>query len=409
MSTTAPATAHYSAVKAIGLVTTREFRTIFAKKSMLWTVILMVLATIGAIVAADRFLLDGDDGPSADTIAVVGDAPFLAVAGPGAPGADQLPLTLEPEPAADEAAARAAVTDGDADAALIEGSTPGQWTLITGTNPKPALTQLVTTLAQEQARTEALTKAGVDPAAIAQATAGVSVTTDTAGRDDMDMGAIVTTLIGAMVLIIAVMMFGGTIGNSVVEEKSSRVVEIMLATVRPIHLLAGKILGAGLAGLATIVLVISSALATMYAVGWTEMLKLAGPALLSFIPFFIVGFFFYAGLYAAAGSLCSRMEDFQSAQLPVMFLAFVNIYAPAFGWQYLDSTIMRVFAWVPPFSSTVAPMEYAAGNMGLIELLGSLCLLLLGAIATMWLSGRIYPRNVLRMGSKVSWANALRR
>ena len=211
-----------------------------------------------------------------------------------------------------------------------------------------------------------------------------------------------------MVMITAIMMFGGSVASSVIEEKSSRVVEIMLATIRPLHLLAGKILGAGLAGAIMMAAIVAAASVTIIATGLAADFDIPWLAVATLIPFFILGYLLFAALYATAGSLVSRMEDFGAAQMPVLILSFVAIYVPAFGWSQLDSTFMQVAAWIPPASVTTAPLQYAMGNFSGLQLLGSGAVLAASCVIMLLLAAKIYPRNVLRTGSRVTWMQALK-
>ncbi len=395
------------------IIAAREIRAAVLKKSTLITLVLMLAAIIGGVTAVK--LLGGDDEPSSGTVAVVGEAPFPAPRSadapdapqaPGTPGAAQHPGAIGIVPAADAAAARGLVESGDVDAALIPGD-DGSWTMLVEGSPDPALSATVGELVQSAARDRAIAAAGADPAAVnrAAAAAGPRIesleTTDTAG--------IFVAMVGAMVVMSLILMFGGMIALSVMEEKSSRVVEIMLATVRPLQLLAGKILGAGIAGMAFAVVLVGTAVAALAATGVAADIDLPLGTLLWFLPFFVVTYLFFGSLYAAAASLVSRVEDFQGAQWPVMLLAMVTFYIPAAGVAQIDSPVLRVLAWVPPTSSTLAPMQYAAGNMGVGGMLAALALMLVAAVLVTWLASVIYPRNVLRIGATIRWRDALRR
>src|SRR5699024_5352820 len=126
-----------------------------------------------------------------------------------------------------------------------------------------------------------------------------------------------------------------------------------------------------------------------------------------YFPFFILGYFFFAALYAATGSLVSRMEDFGGVQFPVMILALGSIYVPAFGWHSLDSSFMQASGWIPPVSIGTAPLQYLVGNLNTAQLLMSLGLLAVAVALVVLFAARVYPRNVLRTGSRVPWKQAL--
>ncbi|MDO5731394.1 ABC transporter permease [Corynebacterium sphenisci] len=399
----APAAPAYRPGAAIALVARRELRTALLKRSMLITLLLAMAGVIGGIIALDRFVLGDDAAPAPAEVAVVGDAGFLA------PAADDPPAgirPIDPRPAADAAAARAALAAGEVDAAVVPGDAPGTRVILVDSPHARELAGTISGLAAAEARDTALVESGVDPAALAAAEAAAAPEV----RDIGDPGgAEVPLALGSVLaLMVAVFTFGGATATSVVEEKSSRVVELMLATVRPVHLLAGKILGTAAAGLVMMVAWLGAAAATLAVTGLASRLEMDLGPLAVTLPFFLSGYLLFAACYAAAGSLVSRMEDFQGAQMPVLLLGLVTVYVPAFGWGVLDAAPMRIAAFLPPLSATTAPLQYAAGNLDAAGLAASWGLLTLAAAAVAWVAARIYPRTVLRMGSRVRWAEALR-
>ncbi|WP_298088902.1 ABC transporter permease [uncultured Corynebacterium sp.] len=418
----------YRAATAIGLVTQRELRENLVKKGSVVTLILGMLLAVGGVLLTAY--LTRDDGADADptVIAVVGEAPFaenLAAAtaagadgdgaaegaadgaaggaGMGLPGMTRNPI--ETRPADSEDAARAMLSDGEVDAALVPADGENQWTLLQDGSPD-ALAGTLNAALSAQLQTQAMVDQGADPAAVAAAAGSGSVTSENA--QTVDLAALLVVGAGVMLMITGIMMFGGAVAQSVIEEKSSRVVEIMLATIRPLHLLAGKILGAGIAGAIMLTAIVGAATVTIFITGLAEDFDIPWAAVAMLLPFFLLGYFFFAALYATAGSLVSRMEDFSAAQMPVMLLAFVAIYIPAFGWSNLDSTFMTVAAWVPPASVTTAPLQYAMGGFDGWQLLGSAAILAVTCVLVILLAAYVYPRNVLRTGSRVTWMEALK-
>lgn len=419
----------YRAATAIGLVTQRELRENLMKKGSVVTLILGIVLAVGGVLLTAY--LTRDDGGDADptVIAVVGEAPFVEnLAAATAPGADDdvdgdgaagsadgaaegmsLPglstNPIETHPAASEAEARALLSDGDVDAALVPAPGENQWTLVQDGSPDSLAATLNAALSA-QLQTQAMIDQGADPAAVAASAAEGSVSSENA--QDIDVAALLVVGVGVTLMITGIMMFGGAVAQSVIEEKSSRVVEIMLATIRPLHLLAGKILGAGIAGAIMLTAIVGAATVTIFITGLAEDFDIPWAAVAMLLPFFLLGYFFFAALYATAGSLVSRMEDFSAAQMPVMLLAFVAIYIPAFGWSNLDSTFMTVAAWVPPASVTTAPLQYAMGGFDGWQLLGSAAILAVTCVLVILLAAYVYPRNVLRTGSRVTWMEALK-
>lgn len=392
----------YRASTAIGLVAKRELRENLVKKGSVVTLILGIVLAVGGVLLTAYLTRDDGEAAEATVIAVVGEAPF-ADALAGAPeGAT--PTPIETRAAASEDEARALLDDGAVDAALLPAG-GNEWTLLQDGTPDMLAPTLNAALTQ-QLQAEAIAEQGGDPAAVAQAAAQGSVTSQSV--QDIDVAALLVVGVGVMVMITGIMMFGSSVASSVIEEKSSRVVEIMLATIRPLHLLAGKIIGAGLAGAIMMAAIIAAASATILATGLAGDFDIPWGAVATLLPFFILGYVLFAAMYATAGSLVSRMEDFGAAQMPVMILSFVAIYVPAFGWSQLDSTFMRVASWIPPASVTTAPLQYAMGNFSGLQLLGAGAILAVSCLLMLFLAAKIYPRNVLRTGSRVTWLQAIK-
>ena len=412
----------YNASTAVKTVFVRELREHLLKKSSLITLIIMAVAAVGGIFVADYMTSKSDN----DTvkIAVVGEAPFadsLADAtaeikdAEGADAAAGAFATASLSPwditsAADDKAARAAVTDGDADAALVPDTAEGKegsWKLLADDAPSWLAPMLQESL-QKQNEAMLLSENGINPSEFFSKTQSAAVSVESLDEaKDEKMPAVVITLIGVMVMMTAILVFGGAVATSVIEEKSSRVIEIILSTVRPAHLLAGKILGAGLAGIIMMSVLTASAAVALMITGLAESFDVPWSAVWLLVPCFILGYFFFAALYAASASLVSRMEDFQGAQMPVLVFSLITMYVPLFGWSKLDSTVMQIAAWIPPVSITTAPMQYAVGNFSALQLAASLLIMVVGVAAVIALAAWIYPRNVLRTGAAVSWKKAL--
>ena len=211
-----------------------------------------------------------------------------------------------------------------------------------------------------------------------------------------------------MVIIFLVFLFAGILGGRVTEEKASRIVEIMLATVRPIELLAGKLLGNLIVGVIGAALFLAAGGVALAVTGLAEDFDFDWSVLPMLIACFILGMLFFGSLYAAAGSLVARSEDIQSTQMPIMMLMYVAIFAPTFGLNNLDSTLMQVLSWIPPSSLTVAPLQLAAGNWSGWQVAASLAVSAVITAGILALVARIYRNAILRNGQKVSWMAAIR-
>jgi ABC-2 type transport system permease protein len=202
--------------------------------------------------------------------------------------------------------------------------------------------------------------------------------------------------------------YGSLVATGVVEEKQSRVVELLLATITPWQLLAGKVIGLGAVGLLQLVILSSIAGLGAAAAG---LLVLPGAALGMFVMvvlWYLLGFFLYASLYAAVGSTVSRQEELQSVVAPMIFLLLIPFILTV---NLLPSDprngLAAVLSFVPFFSQTVMPARYALGVASLGEVLVAAALAAATIVVVVRVAGRIYRNSVLRTGARVSLREAL--
>ena len=201
-------------------------------------------------------------------------------------------------------------------------------------------------------------------------------------------------------------MFGGTIAQSVVEEKQTRVVELLLSAMPARTLLAGKIIGNTILAMAQILLLATIAVVGLIVTGQSEVLQGLGAPIAWFAIFFLFGFVLLASLFAAAGSLVSRMEDIGSTTAPLTML----IMAPYFLVIFFNDNpvVLTVMSYVP-FSAPVGmPLRLYLGEAQWWEPILSLVILIATCVAAIVLAAKIYERSILRMGARVSWREALK-
>ena len=223
-------------------------------------------------------------------------------------------------------------------------------------------------------------------------------------RDATDFRQRYTVLMAMDVLLLFAIMGGGQfIAQGVVEEKSSRIVEILLACVRPSSLLAGKILGIGVASVMTTGLVAVAGVITAKATGVMPdtSLNLDG-ALAAMIVWMIVGYAIFAVAYGAAASLVSRQEDVNSVSMPLLLLAMVP-YMLSFTMATGDpnSTIFRILSYLPPFAPFMMPARLVLGVSSWAEQLIALGIALVFLPLLVRGAAAIYTRAVTRTGARV--------
>lgn len=220
------------------------------------------------------------------------------------------------------------------------------------------------------------------------------------------LGTVLSIAFGFM-FFMAALMYCMTIAQSVVEEKATRIIEILLATVSPRVLMGGKVLGNAVLALAQIGLIAIGASAAFALTGQGEILTLLGPSLIWFGVLFAVGFILMASLYAGAASLVSRQEDVASAVSPLTFLIMIPYLLVVIGNQ--NAVLMGVLSYIP-FSAPVGmPVRLLLGDAAWWEPIIALVLLIATTLVSILVGARMYEQSILRTGSRVSLRDALRR
>ena len=214
---------------------------------------------------------------------------------------------------------------------------------------------------------------------------------------------------GALLLLLAITTYGQWVLQGVVEEKTSRVVEVLLVTMRPYQLLAGKVLGIGLLGLAQLAVTVTLGLGVASAGGLIDLPDRAGALFALELLWFALGFAFYAVAYAAAGSLVSRQEEAANVALPVT-IALMASYFIAFTAVLEDANglVPRVATFVPLTAPIVIPARAAVGAVSAWEHTAALIIMLVSIYLLVRVAGRIYAGGVLRTGPTVRLRDAWR-
>ena len=247
--------------------------------------------------------------------------------------------------------------------------------------------------------------------AVAEAAPSVTVL-DPPSSDRADAGVRYTTLMIVNILLFIVIMGGGqVIAMGVVEEKSSRIVEILLACVRPTSLLAGKVIGTGLAVISSyaLIAVVAAATAAVMDVLPNTDLRLDSVVAVMLV-WMVVGFATFAILFGAAGALVSRQEDMGNVTMPIMMLAMVPYmlsFVMAMGSP--QSVVWRVLAYIPPFSAFLMPARLTFGYSDWGEQAIALAIALAVLPLLVRLAARVYTRAVTRMGARVPLKEVLGR
>ncbi len=271
-----------------------------------------------------------------------------------------------------------------------------------------------------------LAKSGIDPAVLKDAlrSADLKTTKVSGGRATGESGA-ASFIIGyfmAFVLYISVVIYGQQTMMSVIEEKTSRIMEVLASSVRPFQMLLGKVLGVGSVGLlqmaiwgATVYTVTSQRgrIAGLIGVSPDAMQQMPipsmSPGLLAvFLAYFILGFLLYGALYAAIGSMCNSTQDAQQYVAVLTPLLMISFFATFAIFKDPTGGIGVPMSIIPFFSQLAMPVRWSLAAVPPGQLVLSLGLGLFALFGVTWVAARIYRTGILMYGKKPSFAEVFR-
>jgi ABC-2 type transport system permease protein len=231
----------------------------------------------------------------------------------------------------------------------------------------------------------------------------------------------------AFLFYLSIVIHGQNVLRGVLEEKMTRVAEVVISSVRPETLLAGKVLGVGAVGLTQMVVwVVASAFLinklgpiVMRMSGEAAQASAAGSIMQAFtgvsvtllvllLLFFLVGYIFYAALHAAVGSMVNSEQEAQQAALPVMFLLIGTFIFVQPILVDPTGTLAVVMSWLPFSSPIVMPLRLTVIQVPTATLVGSLAVAALACVVVVWLAGRIYRVGMLMYGKRPSLGELIR-
>lgn len=402
----------------IRLMAGRELRTQLFKRASLVTAVVMLVLAVGGILVYARFS-GGDDDPYRLGVIAPDAAASSAIASDLAQVKDSEGRTVSIVDLTGSAAGPAlGIGDGagEARADMVLDLTDQRPRLLVTkeSDSDRAVTTSVTAVLQQSALAQKVTDLGGDPAAVAGgllAAVPQVEALDPPRYDAADFGPRYGMLLTIDVLLIAVIMAGGQIvAMGVVEEKSSRIVEILLACVRPTSLLAGKVLGTGTAVIVQYGLIGIVAGVTAKAAGvLPDTLPGLDSVLIAIVMWMVIGYAIAAVAYGAAGSLVSRQEDAPNVTTPLTMIFMVPYMLTFAMISDPSKMIYHVLAYIPPFSSWLMPARLVIGESSWAEQLVALAIAIATLPLLVRLAATIYTRAVTRTGARVRLKEALGR
>ncbi len=401
-----------SATRTILLISGREVRQrLRSKLFVATTIILSLLLTAAALIptlvsafASDPATVDPEAEPEAVVVAMVGELDETrreAVA-------YQLGAA-EFEPVEDEARARELLEDPDSETAfaIIDGEE-----VLVAADPGPFVA-----MNESRAREIAEALALVDVLEEGEATGVtedlltlVPLEVQVVGQDDPAdaIAGMLVANIGVVFIFGLLMFYASMIVNGIIEEKGSRVVELLVEAVPVKQLMAGKVLGMGAIAVGQALVMFVPGIVVMVVTNPEIVPPGLGGMLAMASVWFLLGYAFYSLLCAGLGSLVSRPEEAQAVLTPATMLALLGYFLGFAAIQAPDATWSVIAAWLPPSAPFVMLVRQAVGDPSTLEVVGSLALLVLAIFGAAAMAARIYEGGILRVGARVKFREAWR-
>jgi ABC-2 type transport system permease protein len=381
------------------LVARREIRERGRSRAFVASLVLMVVA-VGAAIVLPGIL---DDRQSTKDIGLTGDTPA------------ELTTALQVQGAAADTTVRvhtygtvdegeAAVRDGGVDVLVVDARRL-EWR----SHADEQLQALVAGAIQLIAVGERAAQAGIGADELVALVEPVPLTSvelgHVAGRSPDDEAA---AFIMTLLLFWSISTYGAMVMTGVVEEKSSRTVEVLLARIPARNLLAGKIAGIGLLGLAQIAATAVVALAAVGLVDSVDVPAVRGDVVAWAVVWFVLGYALYATVFGTLGSLASRAEDASSVTGPIMVVLVLGFVVSFAAIGSADTAWAQVVSWLPPTAPLAMPIRTAMGATSWWEPPGAAALTVVAIAGLVVLGGRVYTRAILHTGTTMSLADAWR-
>ena len=390
--------------RSVWLVAKREILERGRSRGFILSVLFTTLLVIGSFVVPS-LLFGGDD---TKTIGVIERGP------PGidfalSATADRVGQEITVKPFADPASADSALADGSIDAIIeVPANLQSAGILRFASEPDQAITQIASAAVVSVRLAALLGQSEVDPEAIVDAQQLPAVDS-LDPQTDADQSRFLFANIGAVLILIGIFSFGFTVLTGVIEEKQSRVVEVVLSTVRPRDLLMGKVLGIGILGLVQLVVFVGAALAAAAITRRFTLPETTPGAVVLLTIWFVLGYALYSTALGFLGALASRLEEASNASTPVTMIAMASYFVAIFAVINDPSGLVATVAtFIPASAPFVVPLRAAFDAIGPIEIVLALAV----TIAAIWIlftiGARVYAGAVLQTAGRMKIRDAWR-
>jgi ABC-2 type transport system permease protein len=389
-------------LRPVWLVATREaYQRLTSRAFLIFTFIVIFVVVVGILLVSELPSIIN----TTDRLGVVGGEPgvgaALSASAKGHNASVQVVFFRSPN------AGQAALQDGRIDALLLD-----QKRLVFESEPDDKLTLIVDAALTEltlPARARAL---GLVPEEARALISPPGVDVSLLNPKPVSSGGTnrwAAASVAVIALYVSLAMYGNWVLMGVVEEKTSRVVEVLLGVLQPEQLLTGKVLGIVFTAMVQLGAGILAGLATLALVGSAHVPAVALGVTLVSVAFFVIGIVFYNFIYAAVGATVARQSEAASASMPVaLMLLAPYLIALTYVPSHPHEGFVRALSLLPLSAPLVMPARVAAGASSPVEIAISLLLMLPALALMIWLAGRIYVGAILRSGPRITLFEAFR-
>jgi ABC-2 type transport system permease protein len=263
-----------------------------------------------------------------------------------------------------------------------------------------------------------LKREGLDPEKISQFIQRVRlkpIKVTKKGEEEDTMGTFWVSYFLALIIFMSIFIYGSVIMRGVIEEKSSRVIEVILSSMRPFQLMLGKILGIGAVGLTQFsIWAIFGLAVTSYSMSFIpagveiSLVSIPTYVFIYFVIFFILGYFLYATFYAAVGSMVNSEKEAQQLMMPISMLFILPMFLLIFVIRSPESGLSVFLSLFPLFTPSIMMLRIAVLLPPFIQIGASIVLLILSVLLMTWLAAKIYRVGVLMYGKPPKFAEIVR-
>lgn len=249
-----------------------------------------------------------------------------------------------------------------------------------------------------------LDRAGIDVSLIKQLNENIGFKTfeldeDGSSKSGNKIADIVVPMIFVFVLFMIIFTSGQLLLRSVMEERTSRTIELLLSTVNPLQLMTGKILGLGLLGVTQMIIYVLTAFIANHYKNWGVLEYSQIPVLLIY---FLLGYLFYASIFAMIGTFFSSEQEAQQSTSIISFIAILPFIFGSYFISNPSSYLTTVFSYIPPLTPFMMIMRIGMGTVETLEIIYTSFLLVISCILMLKLSGKLFKVTILMYGKRIS-------